>query len=401
MPAALDSSDRKILIGAGVVLLLLMAAIAFESPAGESQGATIPSTYYSSPGGAGAAYLLLQKLGYNVQRWERAPVELPQDPAGSILILADPSDTPSDEEQRALQSFVEAGGQVLFTGPQIEDFFRDAQTTEFSAESESLQTYAANLPSALTRGAPSVSLQAEGAWSEIKPGQIALYGDSDSPAVLSWRLGEGRILWWAGASPLTNVGISQSHNLNLFLDAMNVPANDSANAAPVQIYWDEYFHGERSSLWSYVQGTPVAWGLLQLGVLGMGVLFTFSRRSGPTALPATVSRLSPLEFVDTLGGLYERAHAEPAVVEIVYQQFRMMLTRQLRLPANTDDAALAAALRARLGQNASGLPEALARAAAASRAKKVSPAEALALIKELERYEERLGLKKPSPKEKS
>jgi hypothetical protein len=377
-----------------------MGAIAFESPTGESEGESIPSTYYSSPGGARAAYLLLQELHYNVQRWERSPLELPPDAAGSILILADPSDSPSAEEHQALQSFVEAGGQVLFTGRQVEAFFDDAHIGDYEDGTPS-QTYAADLPSALTRGAPSVTLGPEALWGEAKPSETPLYSDGDADVIVSWRMGAGRVLWWAGPTPLTNAGISQSGNMNLFLDAMNVPAANSANAAPVQIYWDEYFHGERSSLWSYMQNTPVAWGVLQLGVLGVGVLFTFSRRSGPTVLPANVSRLSPLEFVDTLGGLYERAKAEPALVGIVYQRFRTLLTRQLRLASTTDDATLENAIRSRLGRQLEGLPETLRRAAAASRAEKVSPAEALALIKELEHYEELLGLKKPASQEKS
>jgi len=400
MPAGLDSADRKLLLVAGAVLLLLMGAIAFETPTGESEGESIPSTYYSSPGGARAAYLLLQELHYNVQRWERSPLELPTDSAGSILILADPSDSPSAEEHQALQGFVEAGGQVLFTGHQVEDFFDDAHIADYE-EGMPSHTYAADLPSALTRGAPSVRLQPEAVWGEAKPYETALYSDGDADVIVSWRMGAGRVLWWAGPAPLTNAGISQPGNMNVFLDAMNVSATNSANAAPVQIYWDEYFHGERSSLWSYMQNTPVVWGVLQLGVLGVGVLFTFSRRSGPTVLAASVSRLSPLEFVDTLGGLYERAKAEPAVVGIVYQRFRTLLTRQLRLASTTDDATLENAIGTRLGRQLSGLPETLRSAAAASRAEKVSPAEALALVKELEHYEELLGLKKPGPQEKS
>jgi hypothetical protein len=400
MPAALDSADRKLLLAAGAVLLLLMAAIAFETPTGESEGESIPSTYYTSPGGALAAYLLLQRLHYNVQRWERSPIELPSNATGSILILADPSDSPSAEEHRALQSFVEGGGQVLFTGRDVEEFFDDAHIADYG-DAISSHTYAADLPSALTRGAPKAELRPEAVWGEAKPSETRLYSDEDADVIVSWRMGAGRVVWWAGSTPLTNAGISQSGNMNLFLDAMNVPANDSANGAPVQIYWDEYFHGERSSLWSYMQDTPVAWGVLQLGVLAVGVLFTFSRRSGPTVLPGSVSRLSPLEFVDTLGGLYERAKAEPAVVGIVYQRFRTLLTRQLRLPSTTEDVTLENAIRTRLGRDLSGLPETLERASAATRAAKVSPAEALALIKELEHYEELLGLKKPTAQEKS
>ncbi len=168
----------------------------------------------------------------------------------------------------------------------------------------------------------------------------------------------------------------------------------------MKIYWDEYFHGQRSSLWSYARKTPVAWGLVQIAVLSLVVFFTFGRRSGPVMLPPVVSRLSPLEFVDTLGGLYERAGAEPAVVGFVYQRFRATLSRQLRLPSGTSDGELADAVQGRLGWKESGLKTTMARALVASRAQKVAPDEALGLIRELERYEEQLGVKEKIAKEK-
>lgn len=118
-------------------------------------------------------------------------------------------------------------------------------------------------------------------------------------------------------------------------------------------------------------------------------------------LPQVVSRLSPLEFVDTLGGLYERAGAEPAVVGFVYQRFRATLSRQLRLSSRAGDAELADTVQGRLGWKESGLKTTMARAAVASRAQKVTPEEALRLIRELERYEVQLGLKKKIAKEKS
>jgi hypothetical protein len=136
-------------------------------------------------------------------------------------------------------------------------------------------------------------------------------------------------------------------------------------------------------------------------VLAFIVFFAFGRRSGPTVLPPVVSRLAPLEFVDTLGGLYERAGAEPAVVGFVYQRFRATLSRQLRISASTGDTELADAVQARLGWKETRLKQTLARALVASRARKVEPEEALGLVQELERYEELLGLKKKIAKEKS
>jgi hypothetical protein len=111
-------------------------------------------------------------------------------------------------------------------------------------------------------------------------------------------MGAGEILWWAAATPLTNAGMTRADNLRLFLNTVS-----ASNAGqPVSIYWDEYFHGQRGSLWSYVEKTPIVWGGLQLTILVLGLLFTFSRRSGPMVMPAVVSRLSPLEFVETIGG---------------------------------------------------------------------------------------------------
>jgi hypothetical protein len=398
MPASITAADRKILLIAVAVLVVLTAGLAFVGGDPKELGTPVPSTYSANPGGARAAYLLLEDLHYKVMRWERSPTEIPSENGLAVLILADPLETPTKEEQKALQHFVEEGGQVIFTGGRIKAFFPKAQVDEEFPTGE-WKTFSADVPSNYTAGAPKIVLQTGATWREPGANQLPLYGETQSPVVVSWRFGAGRILWWASATPLTNSGISQEGNLNLFLDAMNFPVR--AKQFTVHIYWDEYFHGERTSLWSYVRKTPVTWGLLQISVLGLLVLFTFSRRSGPTVLPPVISRLAPLEFVDTLGGLYERAGAEPAVVGFVYQRFRATLSRQLRISSSVSDTVLADAVQSRLGWKEGGLKITLARALVASRAQKVPPEEALGLVRDLEQYEEQLGLKKKIAKEKS
>jgi len=139
---------------------------------------------------------------------------------------------------------------------------------------------------------------------------------------------------------------------------------------------------------------------VQIAIIGIAVIFTFARRSGPIAVPPIVSRLSPLEFVDTLAGLYQRAHAEPAVVGIVYQRLRSSLTRQLRLSSTGSDTELGQAVSQRLGANGVEFVRTMQRAAAASRATKVSAADAFALVQRLEEYEEQFGLKRRRYQEK-
>jgi Domain of unknown function (DUF4350) len=396
MPANLerkiDPSDRKLLLATAVVLIILTAAMAFVSPPPSEQSSPIPSIFSTSPDGARAAFVLLQELGRNVQVWEQPPTELPEDAEDAVLILANPIAIAGEGEKKALLAFVKKGGRILFTGPRIAQIFPDARLSD-SDESvaNEWKTFEPIFPSNYTRGAARISLKPEATWDESQS-QLALYGNPQFPVIASWRLGEGEILWWAGPGPLTNSGITREGNLNLFLNAVR-DARAGRREQP-DIYWDEYYHGEEASLWGYFQKTPVLWGLLQVSILGLVVLFTFSRRSGPTAVPPVASRRSPLEFVDTLGGLYERAHAEPAVVAAVYQRFRAILTRQLRLPLATPDAALEEAATKRLGVKDDELLKTLRRAESASRSQRLPPADALEIVQQLESYERRVGLKR-------
>lgn len=389
MPLAINPSDRKLLAITGAVLLVLGVALAIVSPPSSEHASPTPSIYSATSGGARAAYLLLKQLGYPVTAWDRPPNELPNEPRGIVLILADPTELPTDKERESVLEFAKSGGRILFTGSMIRSFFPDAKVSDEPMEASWIK-YDSNIPSLFTSSAPKIELQPEAEWITLGPSQLALYGPSDSAVVVSWRVGEGEILWWGAPTPLTNAGITHESNLNLLLDAVR---STGAAGEKLEIYWDEYFHGERSSLWGYIGNTPVAWGLAQAAILGLGVLFTFSRRSGPILMPAKASRLWPLEFVDTLGGLYERAHAEPAVVGAVYQQFRAILTRQLRLPAATSDESLAEAVRVRLGWKDDSFPTMMARAAAASRALQLPADDALTIIRDLEKLEEQLGLK--------
>ena len=97
------------------------------------------------------------------------------------------------------------------------------------------------------------------------------------------------------------------------------------------------------------------WAIYQLAVIALFLFLTFGRRSGPPYSPATTSRLSPLEFVDTLGDLYRRAKAGQAAVRVAYNRFRVNLTRRLALPSSVSNMQLDAAVRERLGWKQPGL----------------------------------------------
>jgi hypothetical protein len=400
MQLGIAASDRKLLLIGGGLLVMMMTASVILSPPGEQFSSPVPSTYSGQSGGAEAAYLLLAKLHRSVRRWESPPTELlaaaEADEDEVLLILAEPDQTPSEQERKALMEFVKKGGHVLFTGSRIEEFFPGADILAGEPDPIS-KTFSPNVPSYLGRGAQHVTILPKAYWGAPNESQLAIYGEHSSRVVVSWNLGDGQVLWWAGSTPLTNAGITQDDNLNFFLNSVT----DSFYGNPVRTYWDEYFHGERSSLWSYVQKTSLAWGLLQFGLLAIAVVFTFSRRSGPIYAPVKVSRLSPLEFVDTLGGLYEGAGAASSVVAISYLRLRSLLTRQLGLPANVSDAELALAADQRLAWKDPGFADLLERARAARSIAKLRPRLALDLVQNLGRHVAKLDVRTQFHQEKN
>lgn len=392
MPDRLSRGDQRLLVGAVLVALSMATATIVFAPAAKQRGYGPPTTYSSGPGGALAAYLTLQELHYPVQRWLQSPTALAQiDPARSILVLAEPADAPVRPEQHAVLEFVRHGGRVLFCGYAIKLFFPSAsvgmnvpQADEFSPD----------LPSGFTRGAWRIQMNAGSAWKNLKPNQISLYGNEKPVAVL-WKLGEGEILWWAAATPLTNSGLNKQDNLVLFLNAMSA----SASQPQRQILWDEYFHDGRGSLWSYIARTPVKWGVLQCILLAAAILFTYSRRWGPVLTPRGETRLSPLEFVDTLGGVYRNAKATAVAVGVPYRHLRLALARALALPVNTPDETLAQAASQRIGWDLSHVSGVLSHASDAQ-TRNQSPVELLPLTQELARYSNRLNVSRQNSSER-
>ncbi len=393
MPVPLERADRKLLIVFGCGLLVVMVLIAAVTPGPAQPDLGIPSSYSAASSGAKAAYLLLKDLGYEVERWQEPPNDLLGQPEGQILILADPVLPTSAAERQALRAFLRAGGQVLSTGRRVAEVLPEGGALDHEPPKTGWKTYQAVIPSPLSRGAPEITMEPRGRWQMGYPGHAGVYSDSRNTVVASYAVGKGRVIWWAAPTPLTNVGITRPGNLNLLLNSLGPPGLR-------RIRWDEYYHFQRGSLWSYFAPTPIPWGLAQLGVFALAVLFTFARRNAPARAPVEESRLSPLEFVETLGDLYHRAHAAPAAVNISYQRFRYLLARRLGLSSAASIALLHQAVRDRLGWREPGLYETLQRAERGALSPSLSDAEALQIVQSLEQYAELFDLKPRTPEEK-
>jgi len=389
MPLKIDPRDRKLLLGSAVVFVLLISAAAILGGDAE-QKQEAPTSYSTASGGAKAAYLLLAQSGYNVQRWERPLTDLPKT-ANTTLILADPMEAPTREERESIKNFLSGGGRIIATGMFSGAFLPENDSVPDELLGMTSKKASAVSPSAITRAAPEITIAPQARWPSYTPA-YSLYGDGDEIVVVQYPYGRGEVLWWAAGTPLTNAGLKEPGNLEFLLASVG-----DANAP---ILWDEYVHGYRETLSSSVAHSPVKWLVLQLGLLGLAVVATFSRRSGPLSPAVTDVRLSPLEFVQTLGGLYENAGTASVAVDICYQRFRYWLTRRLGVANNISINDLESAVRDRWAPKDGHFAAILRRCESAKGDPYLGEAEALHLVQELDEYASRWKLFEGRRKEK-
>ena len=350
MQINLDKSDRRLLMWAGIILLPIVVLLAmFSGP--EEEGAGYPTTYSAQTGGAKGAYLFLKEQGYNVERWEQAPEELPDAAANTVLVLAGPFGSPTKEEKNFLHMYLNRGGKILSTGYSGSMFLPIGANAVPEVIPEAVwKEYQPEILSPLTR-AGTIKMSPKANWDMAMPGQLVHYAENGKGVVVSYKVGQGEIIWWADVTPLTNAGIREAGNLNLLLYSLG--------GRDVHILWDEYFHSHRASEIGFLSFPAVKYGLAQCVLLFLVVMFTFARRNAPIRPLVEPSRLTPLEFVHTLGNLYRQSRATRIALEVPYKRFCNALIKRLALRSDVSTAEIVRAAQARLGYKDPDLEETL------------------------------------------
>lgn len=385
----IEKSDRRLLIWVAVVFLPLIIALSLLSQ--EDEESAVPSTYSAQSRGAKAAFLLLQEAGYNVERWERPPGELPETPVQTTLVLASPFRAPSLEEKNALRKFVSRGGKIVATGSTPWMYLPFAEIEREPLPAPVGKEYQPQLLTPLTRGG-AIQMSPAGYWNGKSAVFLAHYADEGRPIVVSYRVGKGEVIWWGASMPLTNAAIAKSGNLALLLNSLGPPGE-------VHVFWDEYFHGHSESFSGYLAQRPVLYGLIQCLLVFMALLFTFSRRNGPIHPLAQPSRLSPLEFVHTLGKLYQRGGVTHSALLVPYARFRMLATRRLGIASDVAAPELAQALKSSLRYADDQLPELFSQIETALSNPELSEARALELVQRLSFHMQNMKLIPPDRQE--
>ena len=374
MPSGATARDLTLLSAVALVVVIVSVVGAIVEPPPTDGG--IGSTYGASAHGAKAAYLALKRLGYRVERVFDPLADLVVDPESTLLVIASPELPTSGTDSRMVQRFVEAGGIVLAAG-HVDTLLPHLRTTRLPLASPFTSTppttFAATSEDPLTSGIESITMAPEASASPSDGSYGVIFGERSRPGMMAASIGTGRVIWLSGSDPLLNKSVTAPGHVELLLNALGPPGAR-------RVIWSEYYHGHGRSLWSYLAHTPAPAALLQVSAVAAIALATFGRRRGPVRPLVPEPRVSVLEFVDALAGLYRKAGAAAGAVEIALARVRRLLSVSAGLPAGSSDEAIASATASRLGLDRGQLVTTLGESAAAAGAERLSSTSAMALV---------------------
>jgi hypothetical protein len=383
--ASLDRKDRVLLWGIVGMAVLFAALIALFAQ-GEAEDTWFPDSYSPAPHGAKAAYLLLARMGFRVQRWEE-PLSGVQafDDGHTVLILADPLPIRAveDEARTAVRAWVAKGGRVLATGPGGAALLPESDPVPARLMPLIRQTCEAEpVGFSPLSGGPVVFAAVYTTWKMSRALYQAAYTCKGQPVVVTYRYGAGTIVWWASASPLENGQVGQAPDVDLLLNSLGLHSGD-------RVLWDESLHERPPTPWSYSRSPALYVLLAQAGLLFVLLLLARARRSGPVRPLAQQPRTAALEFVRSLGDLYERAGASGIPVEMAYARFCRRMERLFCLGAGAERqgaGALADEVARRSGYGDTSFATDLRACEEARRAPHLRASEALRIVQALWRH---------------
>lgn len=298
-----------------------------------------------APNGASALFRWLGALGYTVSD---AVTDEYAVPAGTDLVfLLEPAEM-APAEVETLASWVEDGGVLVFAGR----FFGSVPLlSAFDVE----RRYAGDTAAALAPTLPlltnppvaaAVPFAADSYWDAGFDDFIPLAARPEGPVVIAFGRGSGWVVLSAATYPFTNAGLKEP-------GAGAFVLNLAGQAPPGgQVWFDEWHHGRRP----VVRGPAGPGDWLRRTAPGRAVLyaagtiFAWIALSGrafgrPIKPQGERPRRAPLEFIDAIAGLNQRAGNRSALLAGYHRRLKRSLAARYRIDPALPDEEFIAALR--------------------------------------------------------
>jgi len=362
------TGGRRLLVLGGIVLAVLVALrIAGELTRDDerAQGPAGSSYAYGSYGASAYAALLLRS-GREVIRLRDRPRDLDLDPRLTVVLLYPDAITPDDAA--ALGRFVRRGGRLVAADELPGSWLAAVVPDPPRWSSAALGMTRALAPVRETSGVRAVAPGVTGRFRSAGPAVPAV-GDATSALVAVRRVGAGRAVLLADASPLLNGRLDRRDDAALALSI-------AGEGRPVAFVESVHGYG-RASGWGALPGR-FRGALVLLGLAGAALVLARGRRLGPAQPAARALAPARSEYAEGLAGALLQARDPAEAIAPVVREARSLL---LVAPGGGDDELLAAGLRAGLREDEA---EAIAHGATTRTA-------ALAAARGLARINERRG----------
>jgi len=344
---------RNWITAALAIILSLVLAVALTGLSGEPKSDSFlerPSTFFTDNSGARALFLVTKKLLPSVEQWRRPLTLLPISEgrhSASTLIIADPRKPISKTEAEHLDRWLAKGGQLILatsngwplsqsnsgSEPEFADKSGGKSEPEVTRPVKKvtyLSTHAAKLEWS-KRGEPQnlritgaalpaggLEVQSSRIFSSVNGAQV-LAAAGDAAVAVAIPVGQGRIVAIADPAMISNQALREADNAVWLVTLAAAWGNRG-------VLFDEYHHGfgQKRSVgdvtWAFLK-TPWGWCVSQIALAGLLYVFGYRRRFGRISEPPPIDRNSPLELVNSRGGLLQAAAAQGLAVELIAQNF--------------------------------------------------------------------------------
>ncbi len=342
------SRDSWLAIGLLVVLLLVTIAAAIYQAQGQENDLPMDSSS-SAPNGTRALRLWLDELGYPISNEAGSTFHLAEE-TGLILVL-EPFTGITTDEWETIDAWIEEGGTLVLAGEQW-GALSAARHYDFNLAYLDEESKAITL----TAQTPLLALPPLTDPANVRPrAYFHVADDADDadtdfdfvthlavgarPVMVSFEIGDGRVILSATPFPFSNAGLKESGNPQLVANVI------AAAKRPGVIWFDEWHHGMRSRQAQvlgpeeWLRRTPAGRSLLYAAAVIFVTLALGGRRFGrPIPLAKSTARRAPLEHITAIANLKRRAGHRTAVLFHHRQRLKRNLGKRYRLnPTLPDD----------------------------------------------------------------
>jgi hypothetical protein len=328
---------RLIALGAALVIVLIALRVVGELTRDDKRAqGPAGSSYAYGTFGVSAYAALLQRSGHQVVRLRDRPRDLDLDPRLTVVLLY--PDVVTRNDTAALARFVRRGGRLVAADEQPGSWLGAVVPDPPLWAADVLGVTHALVPLPETAGIRTIASGVTGRFT-ASGSAVPAVGDAVSALASVGRVGAGRAVLLADASPLMNGRLAERDDAAFALDIAGA-------GRPVAFVESVHGYG-RAGGWGALP-SRFRGALVLLGVAGAALMLARGRRLGPAQPEGRALAPARSEYADGLAGALLRAGSPAGAIAPVVEEARSLL---LVPPGSGEDELHAAALRAGLSED--------------------------------------------------